>query len=62
MSFFGASIAFAFSFIFVLFSAINVWITSYLFWRETYSVFYYQEHSSFHSYRSTRVLLFCYCI
>jgi hypothetical protein len=33
-----------------------------LFWRETYSVFHCQEHSSFHSYCSTSVLFFCYCV
>jgi hypothetical protein len=45
-----------------LFAAINGWITSCLFWREIYSVFYCQQHSSFHSYRSTSVLFFCYCV
>jgi hypothetical protein len=37
--FLGASVVFAFSFIFVLFAAINVWITSCV-WRETCSVFH----------------------
>jgi hypothetical protein len=53
---------FCFHFSFVLFFAINVWITSCLFWRETYSIFHCQEHSSFHSCRSTSVLFFCYCV
>jgi hypothetical protein len=38
--FLGASVVFTFSFLFVLFAAINGWITSCLFWRETYSVFH----------------------
>jgi hypothetical protein len=41
---------------------INGWITSCLFSRELCSVFHCQEHSSFHSYRSTSVLFFCYCV
>jgi hypothetical protein len=45
-------------FFFVLVAAINGWITSCLFWREIYSVFHCQEHSSFHSYRSMSVLFF----
>jgi hypothetical protein len=32
------------------------------FLEEMNSVFHCQEHSSFHSYRSTSVLFFCYCI
>jgi hypothetical protein len=60
--FLGASVVFAFSFIFVLFAAISGWITSCLFCIETYFIFYCQEHSSFHSYRSTSVLFFCYCV
>jgi hypothetical protein len=47
---------------FVLFSAINGWITSCLFWRELCSVFHCQEHSSFHTYRSMSILFFCYCV
>jgi hypothetical protein len=42
---------FCFQFSFVLFAAINGWITSCLFWRETYSIFHCQEHSTFHSYQ-----------
>jgi hypothetical protein len=53
---------FLLSVFFCFFSAINVWITSCLFWRELCSIFHCQEHSSFHSYRSTRVLFFCYCV
>jgi hypothetical protein len=49
---------FCFQFSFILVAAINGWITLCLFWRETYSVFHYQEHSSFHSYRSMSVLFF----
>jgi hypothetical protein len=30
--------------------------------RETYFVFYCQEHSSFYSYCSMSVLFFCYCV
>jgi hypothetical protein len=30
---------FRFQFSFVLFAVINGWITSYLFWRETHSIF-----------------------
>jgi hypothetical protein len=58
--FLGASI-FCFQFSSALFAAINVWITSCV-WRETCSVFHCQEHSSFHSFRSTSVLFFCYCV
>jgi hypothetical protein len=32
------------------------------FLEEMNSVFHCQEHSSFHSYRSTSVLFFCYCV
>jgi hypothetical protein len=60
--FLGASVVFFFQFSFVLVAAINCWITSCLFWRETYSVFHCQEHSSFHSYRSTSVLFFSNCV
>jgi hypothetical protein len=47
-----------FQFYFFLFAAINGWITSCLFWRETYSIFHCQELSSFHSFHSTSVLFF----
>jgi hypothetical protein len=40
---------FCFQFSFVLFAALNGWTTSCLFWREIYSDFHCQEHSSFHS-------------
>jgi hypothetical protein len=53
---------FCFQFSFVLFAAINGWITSCLFWRKLCSIFHCQEHSSFQSYRSTSVLFFCYCV
>jgi hypothetical protein len=53
--FFLERLYFCFQFSFVFFAAINRWIASCLFWRETYSVFHCQEHSSFHSYRSTSV-------
>jgi hypothetical protein len=33
-----------------------------LVWRKTYFIFHCQQHSSFHSFRSTSVLFFCYCI
>jgi hypothetical protein len=57
-AFFLERLYFCFQFYFVLFHAINGWITSCLFWRETHSVFHCQEHSSFHSFRSTSVLFF----
>jgi hypothetical protein len=60
-TFFLERLYFCFQFYFVLFAAINGWITSCLFWRETYSVFHCQEHSSFHSYHSTSILLFLNC-
>jgi hypothetical protein len=60
--FFLERLYFCFQFSFVLFSAINGWITSYLFWRETYSIFHCQEHSSFYSYRSMSVLFFWNCV
>jgi hypothetical protein len=53
---------FCFQFSFTLFAEINGWITSCFFWRGLYSVFHCQEHSSFHSYRSTSVLFFCYYV
>jgi hypothetical protein len=53
---------FRFQFFFVFFAAINGCITSCLFWRELCSIFYCQEHSSFHSYRSMSVLFFSNCI
>jgi hypothetical protein len=56
--FFLEHLYFCFQFCFVLFAVINGWITSCLFWRETYSTFHCQEHSSFHSFRSTSVLFF----
>jgi hypothetical protein len=59
--FLGASLLLL-QFSFALFAAINGWITLCLFWRETYSVFHCQEHSSFHSYRSTSILFFSNCI
>jgi hypothetical protein len=49
---------FCFQFSFVLFAEINGWITSCLFCRELSSVFHCQEHSVFHSYRSTSILFF----
>jgi hypothetical protein len=55
--FLGASL-FSILVFFFLFAIINGWITSRLFWRETYFVFHCQEHSSFHSYRSMSVLFF----
>jgi hypothetical protein len=61
-AFFLERLYFRFKFSFVLFAVINVWITSCLFWRELCSVFHCQEHSSFHSYRSTSVLFFQNCV
>jgi hypothetical protein len=57
-AFFLERLYFCFQFCFALLAAINGWITSCLFWRETYSVFHCQEHSSLHSFRSTSVLFF----
>jgi hypothetical protein len=56
--FFLERLYFCFQFYFVLFAAINGCITQCFFWRETRSIFHCQEHSSFHSYRSTSVLFF----
>jgi hypothetical protein len=61
-AFFLECLYFCFQFSFSFLSTINSWITSCLFWREIYSVFHCQEHSSFHSYRSTSVLFFCYYV
>jgi hypothetical protein len=42
-----------------LFFCCNKWLDPNIFLLEkTHSVFHYQEHSSFHSFRSTSVLLF----
>jgi hypothetical protein len=49
---------FFFQFSFVLFAAINGLITSCCFGKRLISFFICQEHSSFHSYRSTSVLFF----
>jgi hypothetical protein len=57
-AFFLERLYFCFQFSFALLAAINGWITSCLFWREICSIFRCQEHSSFHSYRSTSVLFF----
>jgi hypothetical protein len=47
----------------VVFACCNKWFDHImLFWREMNSIFYCQEHSSFHSFRSTSVLFFCYCV
>jgi hypothetical protein len=61
-AFFLEHLYFCFQFYFALFAAINGWITSCLFWREIYSLFHCQEHSSFHSSCSMSVLFFCYCV
>jgi hypothetical protein len=45
-------------FCFVLFTAINGWTPTNFFWRRCTPFFHCQEHSSFHSYRSTSVLFF----
>jgi hypothetical protein len=49
---------FCFQFSFVLFAAINGWTPTNFFWRRRTPFFICQEHSSFHSYRSTSVLFF----
>jgi hypothetical protein len=53
---------FCFQFSFDLFAAINGWIISCCFGERLILFFICQEHSSFHSYCSTSVLLFCYCV
>jgi hypothetical protein len=61
MRFFGESLIF-FQFSFVLFAAINGWTPTNFFWRRRTPFFICQEHSIFHSYRSTSVLFFQYCV
>jgi hypothetical protein len=56
--FFLERLYFYIQFCFVLFATINGWITPCFFLRETRSVFHWQEHSSFHSFRSTSLLFF----
>jgi hypothetical protein len=56
----GASVVLVFIISFVLFAAINGW--SHHVCGERHAPFFIcQEHSSFHSYRLTSVLFFCYC-
>jgi hypothetical protein len=52
---------FSFQFSLVLFAAINGWTPTNFFWRRLL-VFICQEHSVFHSYRSTSVLFFYNCV
>jgi hypothetical protein len=61
-AFFMEHLYFCFQFSFAFLAAINGCITSCLFWRELCSIFHCQEHSSFHSYRSTSVLFFSNCV
>jgi hypothetical protein len=56
--FFLERLYFRFQFCFVLFSAINGWTPTNFFWRRRTLFFICQEHSIFHSYRSTSVLFF----
>jgi hypothetical protein len=49
-------------FFFVLLAAINGWITSCWFGESYAPFFIVKEHSSFHSYCSMSVLVFCYCV
>jgi hypothetical protein len=49
---------FTFAFSFCLFAAINGWTATNFFWRRYTLLFICQEHSIFHSYRSTSVLFF----
>jgi hypothetical protein len=49
---------FTFAFSFILFAAINGWTPTNFFWRRRTPLFICQEHSIFHSYRSTSVLFF----
>jgi hypothetical protein len=56
-AFFLERLYFRFSFFF-LFAAINGCTPTNFFWRIRTPFFIYQEHSSFHSYRSTSVLFF----
>jgi hypothetical protein len=49
--------------VFFCFVFCNKWLDHIMFFlEEMNSVFHCQEHSSFHSYRSTSVLFFCYCV
>jgi hypothetical protein len=57
-AFFLEHLYFRFQFCFVLFAEINGWTQTDLFWRRRTPFFICQEHSSFHSYRSTSVLFF----
>jgi hypothetical protein len=60
--FLGASVVLLSVFLFALLAEINGWITSCWFGGRHTLFFLCQEHSSFHSYCSTSVLFFCYCI
>jgi hypothetical protein len=57
-AFFLERLYFCFQFCFVLFSEINGWTPTNFFWRRHTPFFICQEHSIFHSYRSTSVLFF----
>jgi hypothetical protein len=57
-AFFLERLYFCFQFSFVLFAAINGWTPTNFFWRKHTLFFICQEHSIFHSYRSTSVLFF----
>jgi hypothetical protein len=49
--------------VFFCFVCCNKWLDHIMFLlEEMNSLFICQEHSSFHSYRSTSVLFFCYCV
>jgi hypothetical protein len=59
--FLGASLLFLL--VFFCFVCCNKWLDPNKFFLEKiYFAFHCQDHSSFHSYRSTSVLFFCYCI
>jgi hypothetical protein len=57
-AFFLEHLYFCFQFYFVLVAVINGWTPTNFFWRRHTLFFIYQEHSSFHSYRSMSVLFF----
>jgi hypothetical protein len=57
-TFFLERLYFCFQFCFVLLAAINGWTPTNFFWRRRTPFFICQEHSIFHSYRSTSDLFF----
>jgi hypothetical protein len=60
--FLGASVVFSFQFCLVLFAEINGWTPTNSFWRSCLPFSFAKNTPFFHSYRSTSVLFFCYCV